>query len=172
MSPLIFKMATIHNTDLTKELKEGAKLQQLRDVIPSQLADKVVPVMEVNPKMFRIVNYNVAGAGTNSTSTSLGTTPTDRDTFITGATLSFFKDITATTTFIRLNATMENGLGIVLCSFGCVTLNIDGDAMTISFPNPVKLKRGSAITISASTNVGNFNAFGSVMGYQVENILA
>lgn len=161
-------MATIYNSDLQKELQEGAKIQ-VRDKAPTEITDKVLPVMEVNPKFFRRVNWNFAGAGTNATSTSLGTTPTDREIYVTGATLSVTKDATATTTYVRLNCTADNGQSVILCSFGCITLTAEQHDMSVSFPFPIRLKKGTTITISASTAVGNFNAFASVFGYQVMN---
>ncbi len=44
--------AIIYNSDVTKELRDGGKIS-LRDAIPNQLAEKVVPVMEVNPKFYK-----------------------------------------------------------------------------------------------------------------------
>ena len=46
-------MASIHNSDLTKELIEKAKLQTSHDSVPSQIADKVIPTLEVNPNLSR-----------------------------------------------------------------------------------------------------------------------
>jgi hypothetical protein len=51
-------MAQIFNSELKKQLIDGAKLQTSKDVIPSQLADKVVPVMEVNPKLLKYCGIN------------------------------------------------------------------------------------------------------------------
>ena len=162
----------IYNSDLTRELREGARIQTATDATPTEIADKVVPVMEVNPKLLRVINYNQAGAATNATSTSIVTLPLDKDIFVTNASLSFQKDVTATTTFIRLNGVLENGQTIVLLASGCLTLTVESHDLAISFPVPIKLKKGSSISVTASTNTGNFNAFASVSGYYVDNINA
>jgi len=161
-------MATIYNSDLSKELQEGGRLS-VRDKMPNELADKVVPVMEVNPKVLRRINWNFAGAATNATSTSLGTISSTKDTYIVAASMSLSKDVTAVTTFVRLNAVMENGQTVVLCPIGCLTLTAETHDMAVSFPFPIKLKKGTSITVTASSATGNFNVFASAVGYEVDN---
>jgi hypothetical protein len=43
--------AKIYNSNLTKAIVDGAKLQISEGGIPSEIAEKVVPTMEVNPNL-------------------------------------------------------------------------------------------------------------------------
>lgn len=59
-------MAEIHNSDLSKEIIDKAKLQLSFDKLPTQLAEKVVPTLEVNPDISRrrkIIRINSYDAG-------------------------------------------------------------------------------------------------------------
>lgn len=51
-------MANINNTELLKGMRDNAKVQNLESV-PTQLAEKVVPVMETNPRCLFCVNFSV-----------------------------------------------------------------------------------------------------------------
>ena len=96
-------MATIYNSDLFKEMASAGALQQAVDKIPNQLAEKVVPVMEVNPKLFRRINIIKQDDLQNATSSTTYTTPTDKDFFLTNLNFSYIKTNTATTAAIYVN---------------------------------------------------------------------
>jgi hypothetical protein len=164
-------MATINNSELFKELKDGIKLQQLRDVIPSQLADKVVPVMEVNPKLLRRANIVRQTTITNGTTATIYGTPTDKDFFLTTATLTFIKDVTATTTLISLRATVDGVVQHIL-TIPSLTLTVHSGEVAISLPSAVKIDKGTNIIIASATNVGNISISGNITGYTVDNINA
>ncbi len=50
-------MAQIRNSDIQKRILEEAKLQASVDVIPTELADKILPVLNVNPKSKKKLLY-------------------------------------------------------------------------------------------------------------------
>jgi len=163
-------MATIYNSDLSKELQQGAKLQ-LRDRMPSELAEKVVPVMEVNPKLLKTTNYLVAGSG-SATSNTIATTPTDKDTYITNACLSMIKDATSTSTSTTLTITPFGQAAVSVLRIACATLTAQTDSLTQNWSNPIRLARGSNIIITHSSNVANILGVAAVQGYTEENITA
>lgn len=162
-------MATIHNTDLSKELKEGAKLQQLRDRIPSELADKVVPVMEVNPKLLRRANIVRRSTASNATVATIYTTPSDKDFYLTGVAIAIIKDATSTSASSYISITID-GASQIFVHIPELTLTAQTGQMALSLPTPIKVDRGTAITINNSTNVANISATGTIVGYTVENI--
>jgi hypothetical protein len=170
----IHTMATIYNSDLTKELREGAKLQTSTDSIPSQLAEKVVPVMEVNPKLLKSCNIirhvNNAASGSNT----IYTTPTDRDFYLVTAWLSYTKNVTCdiTTGAVAITAQAEEGSAFTILGLANFTLAVESDSGQISFPTPVKLKRGTAITMSGTFTAGAMSRSGGITGYTIDNIQA
>lgn len=164
-------MAIIHNTDLIKELKEGAKLQQLRDVIPSQLADKVVPTMETNPKLLRRCNISKTTDAVNATSGTIYTTPSDKDFFLVSCCLGVIKDATSTSTGSNITVVID-GVSSPIARIPGITLTAQSKVVSCTFPAPIKIDRGTNITVTASTNVANIRATGVITGYLVENINA
>lgn len=140
-------MAQIHNAQLSKEIIDGAKVQLSMDKVPNQIADKVVPVMEVNPKLFRSCNIveNIYGsAGT------IYTTPTDKDFFLTSATLSYNKSVadSGTNAFIKLTLPGQ-GESIILTLPG-ITLTAEKLAISSTFNPPILIKRGTNIYTSGA----------------------
>ena len=160
-------MATIYNSDVTKELREGGKIS-LRDAIPTQLAEKVVPVMEVNPKLLKVTNFIKRGTLNNATSATLATTDAINETFITGAYLSVMKDVTATSLYFRINCVI-GGASTSLLALGSLTLTAGSKDVSIMFRDPIKVDKSSALTLVASTNVGNFILEGGICGYLDNN---
>lgn len=160
-------MATIYNSDLTKELTKGAGLQTSKDVIPNQIAEKVVPVMEVNPKLLRVVNVHQRNTATNATSATIYTTPADRDFYLTGLTISMIKDATATSTSSFISVYI-NGLQNQIAHIVSLTLTPQYAAYSKDFTVPIKLDRNTAIVIGNATNVANITSSGTIQGYIVD----
>lgn len=166
-------MATIHNTELFKELKEGAKLQQLNDVVPSELAKSIVPVMEVNPKLLRRVNVVRRATASNATSAAIFTIPTDKDFYLTGCSISTIKDATSTSIRSDINAFVDgDNTARELLAIASITLTAQSATNSIDFSIPVKLTRGTQIVLANSTNVANIVSIGCIYGYTVDNPLA
>lgn len=161
-------MVIIHNSDLTNELKEGAKLQQLNDIVPNILSNQVVPVMEVNPKLLRRINYARDGTSTNSTGGTLVTTPADKDLFITSIILSFSKDATATSLFSGVTCII-NGLTVSMIKIATLTLTAERGEIAIDFNSPIKPDRNTAIRTVNSTNAANVVCCATILGYTVDN---
>ena len=159
-------MATINNSDLSKELIDGAKIQISHDVVPNQLAEKVVPVMEVNPKLLRVCN--IVRSTLLVAPTTIYTTPANRNFYLcsafvqcsTKADVDAARIITVTIDGQSQVLIQNNVSGGPAGSLG--TTNSD---LTINPSNPIKIDRGTAIVISGS---GTFGSAG-IIGYTVED---
>ena len=157
-------MATIYNSQLTKELVAGAKIQTSKEQAPTQLAEKVVPVMEVNPKLLRVCN--IVRSTLLIAPTTLYTTPTDRDFYIvsawiqaSGAEASASRIITVTIDKVA-QVLLQN-----LIFGGGTATTCPTTSNSINPVFPIKLDRGSNIVISGT---GANGAVG-IIGYTVEN---
>lgn len=157
-------MATINNSDLTKELIEGAEIQISYETVPHQLADKVVPVMEVNPKLLRRCNVAKFANVTNATSGTIYTTPSDRDFYLVGCTLATIADVTATSTYSALKVVIE-GVSINILQIPRITLTVSSGTLSLTLPFPLKIDRASSIQVLHTTNVANVVTSGSIAGY-------
>lgn len=163
------KMAQIHNSTLTKELTEGARLQVARDIIPSQIAEKVVPVMEVNPKLLRVDNIIKQGGFTNDTAGVIYTTPSgNQDFYLTSVALSVIKDATSTSTLSRIRVIVD-GVTTYLIPIAHITLTAQNFSYSLTLKNPIKIDRNTSISVITAANVANIACYGSITGYLVDN---
>jgi hypothetical protein len=157
-------MAQIHNSDLSKELIKGGRLQVSRDIVPNQLAEKVVPVMEVNPRLLKTSQIVRGNTATNATSATIYTTPTDRDFYLTGASIAVIKDVTSTSTESSIKVTIDGSTQRLLSISG-ITLTAQSSANSINFQNPIKIDRNTTIIVTNTANTANINAWGNIVGY-------
>ena len=165
--------AKIYNSELTRELREGARLQTSVDPTPTEIAEKVVPVMEVNPKLLKIINAHKYNEIATASGFNIMTTPIDKDFYLCNLDYSLIKDatsdMTSGTTYI---SAIINGETIRLCVFQTITLTAQQVYVNISFPFPIKIDRGTNIASpSTGATVGNCRRAGSAHGYY-ENINA
>ena len=158
-------MATIYNSDLQKEYVEGGKIQVSREGSVNQISQQVIPVMEVNPKLLRRCNYFQSRSSTAGT---IATTSADKDTFIVACSLGIDKLVTDTGTDAVLKATVD-GVQINLLYIPGITLTLNQQNITISFPFPIKLDRNTTI-ITSGSNITKIA--GLVIGYTIENVTA
>ncbi|GAI14107.1 unnamed protein product [marine sediment metagenome] len=164
-------MVSIHNSDLKKEIIEGAKIQLSVDNVPQELGKTVVPVMEVNPKFFRKTTILKSGTTKNDTSLIILTTPKDRDFYITSACISLIKDVTSTSTFsgITLYEASNPTQVKTILEIAGITLTAQTANMSLNFPNPIKVARGTQIIMKNETGVAEIKAMGGIHGFYVED---
>lgn len=164
-------MARIHNAQLTKEVIEGAKIQTSHDAVPQQLAKSVVPTMETNPKLLRIINYHKSASRVTTGTESLATTSATKDTYITNIHFSFVKDATqdGATGHQSVQGTI-NGLVRDLISTAMLVTTAQNETCVINFCTPVKLDRNTAISMWAPAyTTGLMCRSCNIFGYEVED---
>jgi hypothetical protein len=168
-------MSTIHNGDTLKEVREGGNLQPGADIIPSILQNTIVPVMEVNPKLLRRINF-MTGTSTATTGVlSTGNISTTKDFFLVGISIGLTKDITcdAASSGIQVFCTPEGMTGnITLLNFPILTLTAQDIHKTVMFPMPIKLnKASSAIASTVSFSAGACVRTIQIWGYFVDTVI-
>jgi len=173
-------MATINNTALIKELKEGASLQQAVDIIPTQLQNFVQPVMEVNPKLLRKINivrnfiYGTVGGGE-----VVYSVPLDRDFFLWGISISG-TDTTGASAYLGVQGFVQddpkymdpaamNGPSLLELNIWSETDAI-GQAQTtsITFPVPIQMISGRDITLDGGFDTENAV---TIYGYECDKLM-
>lgn len=131
----------------------------------SEVSEEIVPVVVVE----RFCNIVKRNSVTNGTSATIYTTPTDKDFYIVAANISTIKDATSTSLTERISVTIE-GLLIAILEICSLTLTPQNDSMSISFPRPIKVDRGTNITVTNSTNVANITTVANIYGFTVETV--
>lgn len=158
-------MATIHNSELIQALIDKAKIQTSQDISPTQLAEKIIPTLAVEPEK-RVYN-----SGTTKSSTGamvLFTTPADRKFFLTGIQLSYVKDATCDLgtgemAFLAYNK-LFNISDELLC-FTTITLTAQQDSLFMSFNPPLELQPSTTITNTSNFAAGILIRSGLITGY-------
>jgi hypothetical protein len=158
------------NSDTVKNIIDVGRLQVSQNLIPSEFDNKLVFTAETNPKLMRETTVVRQSICSNSTSTTMYTTPTDRDFYLTSATISMIKDVTSTSTQSAINLTpfYENSVRSMLPIQG-ITLTPQSGQLTLSLPHPMKLARNTTIALVNGTNVGNIISGACITGFIVEN---
>ena len=162
---IIFKMARINNPDTIKRMMDDAKIQTSTDAVPQELASKVVPVLIANPGRFlNVVEYTAAN---NASTATIFTTPTGKDFYVTSISLSFIKDVNATSTYSDVRG-IVGGRTLVFLRLPQITLTAQSHGTTLTLPFPMKMDRGSVLTVNNSAGVGEITATACITGYTVE----
>jgi hypothetical protein len=159
-------MVLINNSDTINEIIEVAKLKVSSDGIINNLQNNIVPVIDVNPKHSRRITIFKRGATTTTTEAGLYTTPTDRDFYLIGCTLSYKKDVTSDSTNAYLRGVIygDNSATIIL-NLDSETLTANHDHIELVFPIPLKMARGQAITYRMPITAGTMVVAGEIFGY-------
>jgi len=162
--------AIINNKQVLIELEKNTNIQIARDKVPNELAEKIVPVFETNPLMFRRINVHALTSATNAISATIYTTPTDKDFYLTDCSLSVVKDVTSTSISSAITIKLKDGVSLNAMTLRTTSLTVEsGLHIEKSFNYPILLERGSTITVTNSTNVANITSTGIIFGYTVEN---
>lgn len=166
-SALTHKMAYIDNSDTKKEMNDAMRGNSVSNIAPTKIADIVQPVININPKDYRRCNIVRSNNAANNTSATIYTTPLDKDFYLVSSSLFVIKDITATSTSSDIRVVVEGVTNSIIAISG-ITLTPQANGQTISFSSPIKIDRGTNITVINSTNVANIKASGTIIGYTVE----
>lgn len=163
-------MATINNSDLLKEIRDGARIQQLAEVIPSQIADKVVPVMEVNPKMLKYANIVMRGSSSTTGTTTIYTTPTNAEFYLTSICMSFSCTAINDQVLLYVAGTPYQQMAILrLLDINLVPLIAQNQTYQKDYTYPVRMEKGTTITIVKAFAAGAGTYSCTICGYTIEN---
>ena len=159
-------MVSIQNTDSITAIRDGARLS-ISEGFPTQLSNICMPVMDMTPDFHRKTNIVRTGTVTNGTTTTIYTTPTDRDFFLASCSLAFIKDVTATATYCSLAAYFDAVERNILFYPHLATTVQTGSLSQVFIP-PLKVDRGTIIRTRVDTNNANESAYGTITGYTVD----
>lgn len=150
-------------------MRDVGKIQTSRESIPSQFSDKIIYVVDVNPKHARRCNI-VLDASKATTGTLAGyTTPTDKDFFLIGVSYAWTSNAAADNVqaFISLSTEESNAKSVISLKKETLTAYTTDGFM--SFNPPILLKKGSSINLIQSFTVGASTLTAGIVGYTVDN---
>lgn len=146
-----------YNTNISEELTRTLNLK-------GESVDEDVGGLFVNIPFMPRITVIKGNSATNATASTIYTTPTDRDFYLTSATLSVIKDATSTSVLSSITMYVDGAVVLPLKISG-ITLTPQSESVTISYPFPIRLDRGTIITCTATTNIANIRVDGVITGY-------
>lgn len=167
-------MAYIDNTETARELVEAIRGNANTNLPPRQVNNSIQPVIDINPKQFRRSNICVGTIATANSDTTLLTTDSTKEFFLTSASLSGCKDATCdipTGQWAMITAFPEGQTSSrAILGLSGITLTAQNQSITQTFATPLKLARGTVISGSrgGAFTVGNNVRHFTIQGYYVE----
>lgn len=157
-------MATINNSELTKNIIDGARIQTSYDKVPNQLAEKVVPVMEVNPKLLKssIVLANITKTSTASDVNILSTGK--NDVYLTSIAIANRQNVDCDNVSFYITGKF-NGQTLRIFNRTKASVTIDVFHDQITFNPPLKLDRNSELLYTLAFTVGTSFLYMSFCGF-------
>jgi len=139
-------------------------IQSAAQAPPTESANTIQPVLEVGPRHTNVMRRQVRS--TSGTST-LYTTPSDKDFFLTYAMLSYSKDATSDNVEIPL-LIVQDGASIRVIQINSQTTTAESRTIIVTFPYPVKCDKASAITFITTFTAGALVCNGVIGGFILE----
>lgn len=156
------------SSTLANEVRDVLKLQVGRDKFPS-----VLPVIDVNPKHARVINKLIASSSVTTGTTTVYTTPTDRDFYLYGISIGYSKDAVCdqATGTINVQCTpASTSTAVTIFALPLLTLTAQQFMNQVSFDIPILLARGTNVTFgNASFTVGLQSRSCCLQGLIVDN---
>lgn len=157
-------MALINNSDLKKEVIDGAKINIVVDDVPSELGKTVVPVLVANPKP---TVQTAIGTASDSTGTTFMTTDAIKRTFLVGYSIGIAKDIVSDSLYSSIISTpvgKPSGNSYVRVRYEPITVgNIN---LAYTFPAPIELEKGASVRVENSTATGSIDTSCIIFYYE------
>ena len=162
-------MPTINNSKLIKNIIDTAKLNISRDQVPTELASKIVPVLEVSPG--KIINLFETKSQTITGNIYPYTTPNDKTFYLSQISLSMIKDAACDIASgnIIVYVTLIKGNVQQAISIPVLTLTAQSEEQKIKFNPPIQLMKNSSIFVTGTFTLGNLIRSVKVLGHIEEN---
>jgi len=156
------------NKRIANYVIDELRLNPITDNVPKTVVPSIQPTFEVNRKFVNIQRATPATANSNST---ILTTSSSVDTFITAASIYFIKDATcdaASGVGPQITAQLDgDSAARAIVSTAIITLTAQEGSQTQSFNPPLKIARGSTITgdRGATFSAGNLVRSYTIQGF-------
>jgi len=160
-------MGNIRNLQILKTFSSFFKLKA-SDSFGDIVGGVVVPVVNV-PLAPALIQAKETSAS-DATTATIHTTSLTADTFIIGCRLTVAKDVNSISIFSRILFTPFNQTArhLIIARYEPTTVGSNIDA-AMDFTFPIKVARGTDITISNSNGTASIDATGEIYFYEIED---
>lgn len=158
-------MVENQNVEVRNRLAELTKVSP-SSMLPNSLSNSIQPTLDLKPFSSNIVKQGVI-ISAGSTTTTLYTTSTTKDFYITGACLSVIKDVTNPSVAEWIQCYIGGAL-IPIIYISSLALTAQSESNTISFPYPIKVDRNTVIELKATNTTASITLTGVIYGIETE----
>lgn len=164
-------MAKINRSDIIQRAVNELAISTANDKVPTETLDKVQLTYNLNSSISTfVVSGGTGGTGTNVTSIP---NPGDRgEVYLTSICASFDKDATCdlATGGLTLSVTpFYTNTSTAIINFAVITLTAERGDLTLSFPQPLRLKPNTSLSFSGAFTAGVLQRRVSATGYIVSS---
>lgn len=135
------------------------------DFFDNRLPNTLTPVIPLTPIVNLVRHLNKSNTG----STGIYTTPADKDFYLTSAYLSGTADATADNLSYTITATID-GVARDIIKIGKQTTTAGSEQVAQSFFFPIKIDRGTAISLTTTFTVGTTIMAATITGYLADTL--
>jgi len=159
-------MATINNSAVLDAIKKKCFIQTGRDGLPMQLSNVVAPVVIADPEK-EILHIDATKSTTGAT--AVLAINSSKDFYLNSCMLTITKSAAcdAVKTLVRGTNAYSNKVQEIL-TLGHQTLTAESQQIVISFPQPIRLKKGTNIELINAFTAGAQTSYCNISGYYLE----
>jgi hypothetical protein len=157
-------MAKHFNPTISSDVQRIFNFKQ-GDTIPADVGNMLVPTIPIE----RYCNIVKSGTNSNATSTTIYTTPSDKDFYLTAFSMSLIKDVNAAGVAFSLKIYVD-AVQIAVLTISSLTLTVHSSQLNMALKYPIKVDKGTIISLTSNSAVGNFIQACNIIGYTVETI--
>lgn len=150
-----------NNLSMPQKITDTFKLKG--GEVPNEIDEVVKLVYDVSPDC-DVITY---GDCDNQASANILATASGRDYFLRAIMLTVAKDVTAVSNRTSILGYVK-GTNRYLGYIRGITLTAQNQSVYIQYPTPIKIDRGTTITLNNSSGVANINASCILFGYYVD----
>lgn len=149
------------NKNIVNKAIDELKLNPLTDAIPKQVIPTIQPIYKLNPTYsFIVKNASASPTGV----TTIYTTESTKDFYLTGFTMAITSDGTCDNTFCILRGYV-NGVQTILGDLRKQTTTAGSQSLSLNLSYPLRIDRNTAITIETSFTAGASTRSGTIYGF-------
>jgi len=157
-------MVDIQSKEVIDKISEDLKVQPAMQ-IPRELAKQIQLIYNVNPERIIQTRINTAADATVAT---IHTTSAVKDTFLIGVFLSVSKDVVSTSLNSDIRFVPFGGVSTAVLTIKYEPVTAGQFVSNREFMIPIKLARGSNVTVHNSTNTASIDAGGIINFYETD----
>ena len=136
---------------------------------PELDTSKIVLTSEINPKLLKFCNVVVRATSTTSSTSTIYTTPTDKEFYLTGISLSYSATVLNDQTRIYIQTqTLPSNLMAPIIDINVVTTVAQSNNFSRDFTIPLKIAPGTIIGLVKSFTAGAGSYTANIVGYTID----